>query len=128
MPGLVFTAAAAGTVALWGWLVSFGLLLVRARLVAGHWPYPRSGNPLLGTYRDGAPGPRELGALSDITFVWLIACFYVVPLAVLVLVASFFSRHTRPPATLTAVFLAALALAGTIVVLDPGGFLFWFGD
>ena len=111
-----------------GWLLAFGSLLLRVRLVAGEWPHGRSGDPFSGTMQDSTIDPKQLGP-HYLAVIWVMcALVYLVPLGALFLGLGPFIRSWRQPAWLVGAFCGSSALAAAVVFLDLGGFMNWLMD
>ena len=120
--------SALGLLAPAGWLFGFWSLVLRARLVTGEWPHPRSGNPFDGTLRPETIDPKALGLHSTVVFFWALLLVYIVPLVLLLLGVSIFDKRLRQPPLLVAIFLVTSALAAVTLFCDPGGFVDWLAD
>jgi hypothetical protein len=120
--------SALGLLAPAGWLLGFWSLVLRARLVTGEWPHPRSGNPFDGTLRPETIDPKELGLHSTVVFLGAMLLLYVVPLVLLFLGVSIFDKRLRQPPVLLVIFFASTALAAVTLFCDPGGFVDWLAD
>jgi hypothetical protein len=111
--------------AVWGlaaipflWMAAFWTFVLRARVALGEWPAP---------YR---PDPKDLG--FDIHYVLLVAGMPLA-LAAAIVAPALLLRPRAEGRSRRQIAAALLALAGGAILIawgqiDPGSFLYWFGD
>jgi hypothetical protein len=110
------------------WLAIFAALVVRACLEVGVWPVGRSGNPLVSTYVETTIDPAVFEVHTAATWLGPFGFQVVVPLALLLLVASAFVRDLRPRPSAVAGFGAGVLAIALLLSVDPGGYFDWFLD
>jgi hypothetical protein len=107
------------------WLAAFAVLLVRARAQLGAWPMPAQGEFMAGTYVPSTFDPSSF-PLHELTLrVGYIPAVLAVGMGVIVLMLSALLRDLRPRMWVALVFAPSAALLGTMIAIDPRGFLSW---
>jgi hypothetical protein len=97
-----------------GWVVLFGLFILRARMVLGRWPAPNQ------------PDPKELGL--DVHYLAIVAgAPSMLTAALCVLVLPLMLRQ-RQSWVVTCVALCGLAAVVVLARIDPGNVFAWLGD
>jgi len=117
---------AAGTLATTFWLLGFWSLVVRARLSTGTWPQPSSG--VFPNHRPSTIDPKVFVWHSTMTWIAFIAMSYVVPFALLVLVAGVPIKRLRQDRRLAGAFVLVTSIAAVTLFFDPGSFFLWMID
>ena len=110
------------------WFALFALIVLRARIALGFWPYPRSCNPFDGSYVDSPldPGSLPLHQLF-VSFTWPLAVLMV--LAIPFVLGPLVKQGWRGPrARYGAAYVLGCALCGTVWLADPWGFWLWYWD
>ena len=99
-----------------GWLLLFGLFILRARVALGRWPSPYQ------------PDPKDLG--FDLHYTAIVAGFPLVFMAVLSVTAMTFLVHprSRRPWLIPLGAVTGLVAAILLARSDPGYVFTWLGD
>jgi len=126
---LAATVEGAAFLSVSGFVVAFWSLVLRAWLRLGGLPHPSTGNPFVGDYRPSPLDPKVFELHSFLVWSTLVAATILVPVALLLTVASLPIRRLRQPRAVTAALLLATLLAVLTLLLDPvHGLWTWFLD
>ena len=123
---LASTFLAAGTLATTVWLLGFWSLVVRARLSTGTWPHPSSG--VFPNHQPGTIDPKVFVWHSTMAWIAYFAMVYVVPFALLVLIAGVPIKRLRQDRRLAGAFVLVTSIAAVTLFFDPGRFFLWMID
>jgi hypothetical protein len=109
------------------WLVAFWSLVLRARIHLGEWPHGSRGF-LDGVWQGASLDPSHFNLHA--AAVWLLLPFagMMIALGTILLVGSIGFRALRPSRFAALVFAVGSGLAIATVMLDLGGYWWWFLD
>lgn len=77
------------------WLLAFGSLVVRARIVVGEWPHPRGGNSFDGTEVDTPIDPKAFGWHHELVWLGVGPTFWALVVGVTLMIAGGFWAEIR---------------------------------
>ena len=108
------------------WFLAFWSIVLRARIACGVWP--RAGHFEGAEFVPSTIDPSVFQLHAASVWFGLMAIVYMLPFALLFLLASVPLRGLRQDWRLVAVFVAVSALLAWNLLRDPGAFFLWFVD